>query len=107
MSTLTPVSASQTGTISYVAAGAGGDSIFVGSRSSVALVVRNASAGSVTATLAGVAACSQGTVHTFPTVCAVGDTEINVPVYCVNPSTGLASVTYSATASVTVAAVSN
>jgi hypothetical protein len=107
VATLTPNSVSTSGTITYTAASAGGDSVAVGSRTSVALVVRNASGGSINVTVAGAVPCSQGTTHTFVTPCPVGDTEVNIPSYCVSPSTGLAAVTYSATTSITVAAVSN
>lgn len=105
MATITPVVASAAGTtVTYAAASAGGDSIVVGGNP-VTFQVRNASGGSINVTFAGVVPCSQGSTHNKVVACAVGDTEIKVPAQAIDPATGLVAVTYSATASVTVAAV--
>jgi hypothetical protein len=105
MATITPVRAAATGTaVTYAAASAGGDSL-VANNNRVSLNVRNASGGSITVTLAGAIACSQGSLHNTAVVCAVGDTEILVPPSAVAADTGLVAVTYSSATSVTVAAV--
>lgn len=108
MATLTPVSATQTGAITYAAASAGGDAVSMGTRTTAALVVRNASGSAVTVTIAGAVPCNQGSTHNVVQSCPAGaDTEINVPSYTINPATGLSAVTYSAVTSVTVAVIAN
>jgi hypothetical protein len=105
MATITPVVATAAGnTVTYAAASAGGDSIVVGSNY-VTFLVRNASGGSINVTMAGAVPCSQGSTHNTVVACAIGDTEILIPPQVVSPSTGNVAVTYSATASITVAAV--
>jgi hypothetical protein len=105
MATITPVVASAAGTaVTYAAASAGGDSVVVGSNA-VTFQVRNASGGSINVTFAGAVPCSQGSTHNKVVACAVGDTEIRIPAQAVDADTGLVAVTYSATSSVTVAAV--
>jgi hypothetical protein len=105
MATITPVAASATGTaVTFAAASGGGDSL-VANNNRVALVVRNASGGSITVTLAGSVLCSQGSTHNKVITCAVGDTEILIPSNTVAADTGLVAITYSSATSVTVAAV--
>lgn len=105
MATLTPLAVSTAATlVTYAAATAGGDTVAVGALTGVVLKVRNASGGSITVTIAGQIVCSQGTTHNTVATCAVGDTEIVIPPQCVNAS-GNATITYSASTSVTVAAL--
>jgi hypothetical protein len=106
MATITPVAASQAGAaVTFAAASGGGDSLAVGlTGKSTILHVRNASGGSINATLAGAVNCSLGSLHNKVVACAVGDTEIVVPAYCVDPITGNVAVTWSSVTSVTVAA---
>ena len=106
MALLSTQSLASGGAVSYVAATAGGDTISARSTGAT-LVVRNASAGPVTVTLAGVANCNQGFAHSQVVSAAIGDTEIPIPSWTVNGTTGLASIAYSAVASVTVAAIAN
>lgn len=107
MATITPVdtTAAINNTLTYAAASGGGDTVVVPSGRAAKLLVRNASGGSITVTLAGVVVCSQGSTHNATATCAVGDTEVTIPPQCVNPASGNVGVTYSATTSITVAAV--
>lgn len=104
MATITPTAPTSAGaTVGFAAASAGGDSVVVGSRA-VTFLVRNASGGSINVTLAGAVPCSQGSTHNVVVACPIGDTKILIPAQAVNADTGLAAITYSASASVTVAA---
>jgi hypothetical protein len=73
-------------------------------------LVRNASGGSITVTLAGINPCNQGFTHNQVVVCAVGDTEIIPAPQTIDrtPATaGNVGVTYSAVTSLTVAVVAS
>lgn len=104
MANLNPVTIGAAGTaVAYSAASAGGDTVTNADVDTV-LVVRNASAAPITVTLAGAVPCSQGALHPKAFPCPVGDTEIPVPPQAIAADKTVA-VTYSATATVTVAAV--
>lgn len=106
MATITPQSAAANAAVTYAAATTGGgDSIAMGTNTRVAFLVRNASGSSITVTFTGAVTCSQGSTHNVPVTCAVGDTAILVPAQAISPTTGNATVTYSAVTSITVAAV--
>lgn len=104
MATITAQPASSNTAVTYTAASAGGDTIAAGTAQRVTVLVRNASAAAITATLTAVNACSQGFLHNIAITCAVGDTEVAVPSAAVTTS-GTVGITYSASASVTVAAI--
>ena len=93
-------------TVTYVAAGAGGDT-FPLPHGAVALRVKNGSGAAITVTIAFPGTTSYGANN--PTVVsnnvpAGGEAVIGpFPPSAVDPATGLVSVTYSATGSVTVA----
>jgi hypothetical protein len=110
VATITPP-ASSAGALTYTAASAGGDIIAFGTATRPVILVRNASAGSITVTMAGVNPCDQGGLHNVPIVCAVGDTEIDPPAQVIDSSgtatRGNVNLTYSSATSVTVAAVSS
>ena len=106
MALLSTQSLAAGGTVTYVAATAGGDTI-TGRSTGSTLVVRNAGTAAVTVTIAGVSICNQGFMHSQVVNCPVGDTEIPVQPWTVNGTTGVASITYSAVVSVTVGAISN
>lgn len=94
----------------YAAATAGGDTVTFGSSGHPIVVVRNASAAPVTVTLQGIVPCSQGFTHNVVYNCAVGDTEIEPPANTLDTAAatrGNVNLTYSAVASVTVAAVAS
>lgn len=106
MATITPVATDTAGeAVTYNAASAGGDSIACGSNSRVVFLVRNASGATITVTFTGAIQCSQGALHNVTVNCPVGDTDVVVPPQCVSPTSHNAAVTYSASASVTVAAI--
>lgn len=106
MATLTP----QTGSgnaLTYASASAGGDTVAFGTGTNKPVIlVRNASGSSITLTLAGVNPCNQGFTHNVTATCAVGDTEIVPPANTIS-SSGNVGLTYSASASITVAAVTS
>lgn len=110
MATITPQTVSG-GAVTYTAASAGGDTVAFGSATRPIILVRNASAASITVTLTGVVPCNFGSVHNVTVTCAVGDTEIAPPAQVIDASNtatrGNVSMTYSATTSITVAAVSS
>jgi hypothetical protein len=108
MATLTrqvPVAA---GTVlSFAAAAPGGDQ-YINSGKEM-LVVDNASGAPITVTFAATRECERGVLHDIAQSVAAGAREMFPPVppaYFNNADTGRVSVTYSATASVTVAVVS-
>lgn len=109
MATITPVAVNTAGaSLTLAAASGGGDTIATALAPRVVFVVRNAGGSSITVTLAGVVACSQGSTHNVVVTCPNGqDTDIVVPGQCVNPATGNVGVTYSAVTSVTVGAITN
>lgn len=92
--------------ITYAAAGAGGDTISP-SDGKTLLHVKNASGGSITVTVAAVGTCSQGFLHdAVVAVPASGDRAIGpFDSQRFTNGSGQIAVTYSATASVTVAAI--
>jgi hypothetical protein len=109
MATITPTTTSGSA-ITYAAASAGGDTVAFGAATRPIIVIRNASASPITVTLAGVIACSQGFVHNQVVTCPVGDTDIDpqANVISLTPATyGQVNLTYSATASITVGAISS
>ena len=107
MATIAPQTVAASGTaVTTVAATGTGDTI--SNASGAEFVVTNGSGASITVTFAGAVPCSQGVTHAQleQVTVAAGATEyIPVPSAAVNPSSGNASVTYSAVTSVTVAAV--
>lgn len=104
MATITPTASSGNTALTYQAASAGGDTVATGTSQRTVLMVRNASGASINVTLTAVNACDQGFLHNVIVACAVGDTEIFIPPNC-ETSAGNCAVTYSATTSITVAAV--
>lgn len=108
MATLTPVSTNTAGEpVTLVAATSGGDTIACGlTGTKTTFVVANGSGSSITVTLAGAVACSQGSTHNVPYTVAANTTQyIVVPAQCINQTTGGVGVTYSAVTTVTVAAI--
>jgi len=103
MATITAQAASTNAALTYAAATSGGDTIAGGSAQRTTLFVRNAGS-SITLTITAVNACNQGFLHNVVVTCGVGDTEVALPASC-ETSTGSFGLTYSAVASVTVAAV--
>jgi len=70
------------------------------------LRVNNSSGASTTVTMTGQVNCSQGAKHDATFTVAAGAVEdCPVPSHCIDPTTESATVTYSATTSITVAAV--
>jgi len=106
MAVITAQASAANATLTYDAATATGDTIAVGSAQRSTLLVRNASAAPVTITLAAVAPCSQGFLHSTQANCAVGDTEVAIPTATVTAA-GNVGITYSAATSVTIAAVTS
>jgi hypothetical protein len=109
MATITPATTSGSA-ITYTAASAGGDTVAFGSATRPIIVVRNASASPITVTLAGVIACSQNFLHNQVVTCPVGDTDIDPQNNVISqaPATyGQVTLTYSATASISVGAISS
>jgi hypothetical protein len=104
MAIITAQAATSNAALTYAAAGVGGDTIAGGSAQRTTLIVRNASAGSITTTITAVNACSQGFLHSTAVTCAIGDTEIALPTTG-QSATGNYGVTYSAVTSVTVTAI--
>lgn len=110
MATITPVTTSGT-QLTYATASAGGDTVAFGAATNAPrILVRNSSGSSITVTLTAVNPCNQGSLHNQVVTCPVGDTPI-VPLPQVidtgtaNPANkGNVAVTYSASASITVAA---
>lgn len=93
-------------TPSYAAAAAGGDQFQPGD--DVMLHIKNGSGASITVTVASPQPCSQGVTHNLVvSVPAAGERMIGpLPAArFANPTTGLVNITYSAAASVTVAAI--
>lgn len=112
MATITPQSSS--GTITYTAASAGGDTVALGSATNAPrILVRNGGGSSINVTLTAVNPCSAGVLHNQVVACPVGDTAIVPNAFVIdtgNPTAankGNVAVTYSATTSVTVAAVAS
>jgi hypothetical protein len=112
MATITPQSSS--GTVTYTAASGGGDTVALGSATNAPrILVRNASGSSITVTLAAVNPCNAGVLHNQVATCPVGDSAIVPNAFVVdigNPTAankGNVGVTYSATTSITVAAVAS
>jgi hypothetical protein len=100
------ISSSTGSQTTYSAASAGGDTVNASGFSGVVLRIKNGSGASVTATLAGAVACNVGVTHSLAVTCPAGsDTEAYIPAYCINPTTGAVAITWSATTSVTFAAV--
>jgi hypothetical protein len=110
MATINPQTVSG-GALTYTPASAGGDTVAFGSATRPIILIRNASAASITVTMTGVVPCNQGSLHNVPVTCAVGDTEIDPPAQVIDASgtatRGNVGLTYSATTSITVAAVSS
>lgn len=109
MATINPQTVSG-GALTYAAASAGGDVVAFGTATRPIILIRNASGSSITVTLAGKLPCSQGSLHNVPITCAVGDTEIDPPQWVIDAASatlGQVSLSYSATTSITVAAVSS
>jgi len=104
MANIAAQAASANAALAYAAAAAGGDTIAAGSAQRTTLLVKNASAATITLTIAAVNACSGGFLHNVVVSCLVGDTEIALPANCATTA-GNYGITYSAVTSVTVAAV--
>jgi len=103
MAVITAQAATGNTALTYTAAAAGGDTIAGGSAQRTTLLVRNGGA-SITVTLVAVNACSQGFLHNVLITVPAGDTEVALPASCASAAGGYA-VTYSAVASVTIAAI--
>lgn len=74
----------------------------------VDLYVNNASGASITVTVVGKLACNKGVIHDLVATVPAGAIRLVGPIsptQFADPTTGLASVNYSATATVTVAAI--
>ncbi|GAC1375757.1 MAG: hypothetical protein NVSMB4_04160 [Acidimicrobiales bacterium] len=106
MAVITAQASAANAALTYAAATAGGDTVTIGSAQRCTILVRNASAGSITLTVTAVNACSQGVLHNLVVTCPVGDTEVAVTSNYVS-SSGQVALTYSAATSVTVAAVTS
>jgi hypothetical protein len=107
MATLTVYEADLDGVVAaYVAAAGGGDTF--ANDGNTALHIKNADASPTTVTVTAISACNQGTLHDSVTVVAAGD-EAFIGVFDKKRfntvSTGAASVSYSNTTSITVAAI--
>jgi len=90
----------------YVAAAGGGDTF--ANNGATMLHIKNADASPTTVTVTAISSCDQGTLHNSVTVVAAG-TEAFIGIFGKKRfnvvSTGAASVSYSNTTSVTVAAI--
>lgn len=110
MATINPQTVSG-GAVTFAAASVGGDVVAFGSATRPIILVNNASGSSVTVTLAAKQACSQGFLHNVAVTCPAGAvTEIDPPAQCIDSASatyGQVSLTYSASTSVTVGAVSS
>lgn len=108
MATITPTSSSGS-SVAFAAASSGGDVVTFGTATRPVILVNNASGAAVTVTLAAKQACNQGFLHNVAVTCAAGQvTEIEPSAQCIDTASatyGQVSLTYSATASVTVGAV--
>lgn len=105
MATINPTVITEAGvSVTFAAASSGGDTVKAASGRRVTFHVNNASAASVDVTFAAKVKCSNGFLHDVTVPCAVGNTEVEVPARCVDPSALTIAVSYSATSSVTVAA---
>ena len=104
MANITAQAASANAALTYAAAAAGGDTIVGGSAQRTTLFVKNASAATITLTIAAVNACSGGFLHNTVVACLVGDTEIALPAVA-QTTAGNYGITYSAVVTVTIAAV--
>lgn len=94
---------SNVGGVTGARAAANGDTLVPGD--AVDLVVNNASGGSVNVTITGKTPCNRGVVHDLVVAVAAGTTKVIGPLpanWFADPVSGLATVNYSATASVTV-----
>lgn len=108
MATISPASGASA-SVAFTAASSGGDVVAFGTATRPIILVNNASGSAVTTTLAAKQACNQGFLHNVAVTCAAGQvTEIDPPAQCIDTAAatyGQVSLTYSATASVTVGAV--
>lgn len=91
----------------FTAADVAGDTVASDSSGRLFFVVKNASAGAITVTVVDPRTTEAGAAYGDPTysVAAGGERWIPLEPFFRNPATGLVNVTYSAVASVTVAAV--
>ena len=103
MATITAQAATTNAALTYTAAAGGGDTIAGGSAQRTTLLVKNGGS-TITLTVAGVNACSQGFTHALVVSCLAGDTEIALPANC-ETAAGNYGITYSGVVTVTVAAV--
>jgi len=106
MAVITAQASAANALLAYAAATAGGDTVAIGSAQRGTVLVRNAGTAAVTVTVTAVNACSQGVPHNTVVTCPVGDTEFAATSNYVNAA-GNVALTYSAVASVTVAAVTS
>lgn len=110
MATITPAVGSGSA-VSFSAASAGGDVVAFGNATRPVIQINNTSGSSVTVTLAGKVACSQGFVHPQTQVCPTGQVTDIIPlIYTIDtaPATaGQVSLTYSATTNVNVGALAS
>jgi hypothetical protein len=109
MALLAVQQASLSGTpVTYTAAGAGGD-IFALPSDAVSLRIKNGGGSAMTATIAFPGTTSYGVANpskTTSSIAAGAEVVIGpIPLTAVDPNTGLVTVTYSGTTSVTVAVV--
>ena len=107
MATITPVAGSSN-TVLTPQAATSSDTLAMGTNQRCILQIINGSGGSINVTLAGTNTCNFGSTHNLVVACAVGTTPIEISgtlLQQVVSATGNVTVTYSATTSITVAAV--
>lgn len=110
MATITPASGSGAAE-AFAAASGGGDVVACGTATRPVIQINNASGSAVTVTLAAKQACNQGSLHNQVVSCPAGQVTNIVPqpqvIDAAAATYGQVSLTYSATASVTVGAVAS
>ena len=91
-------------TPAYTAATAGGDTFM--NNGQTVLHVKNGSAASIDVTVASAITCNRGFQHDLVVAVPIGEKMIGpFPAYFTDPATGLVNVAYSASATITVAAL--
>jgi hypothetical protein len=105
MANLTPQTPGAAGiAVNFVAASAGGDTLLCSGSVEPELIVKNGSGASINVTLVDVRKCSRGVAHDDVVPVAAGaEQAIPIPPYAIDPISGHVTITYSATATVTVA----
>lgn len=96
--------------VTFAAASAGGDVVTFATATRPVILINNVSGASITVTLAAKQTCNQGLAHNVIITCPVGVTSIDPAAQCIDAAAatyGQVTLTYSATASVTVGAVAS